>query len=147
MRDVHGATNRKGTLKTLHIGRYQNTTDSRNRGIPNSPTATVPPDVCLPVRVALTMQTKISQDEGRLSSEDEESLSSGDEGHLSPEGQSSSEDEQGPTPQAAGEGPARDHQQSFGCDLCPESFLTIETLTMVTIPQAVCWTRSRLTLG
>jgi len=111
MRDVHGATRRKRTMRKLRK-RYANTTNDRNQSIPNAPTTGPPYDEGLPL------------------SEDEESLSSDDEGHLTPENQPSSEDEQRPTPEAGVEQPPRDHQQSFGCGQCPERFLTIETLTM-----------------
>jgi hypothetical protein len=59
-------------------------------------------------------------------SEGEESQSSDDE-----------KDEQKPTLGEGWEQLARDHQQSFACDLCPESFLTMKTFVMVTIPRAV----------
>ena len=87
------------------------------------------------------MLTKISQEEESFSSEDDEGLSSGDREHiLEHEGQSSFEVEQRPTPELV-----QDHRQSFSCDLCPDSFLTVETLTMVTLPRAVCWIQFQLT--
>lgn len=84
--------------------------------------------------------------EGQYSSEDEVGLSSGDEEHvLEHEGQPPFEVEQLLSLEV-GEGPlAQGHRQLFSCDLCPDSFLTAETLTMVLPQRSVCWVPFQLT--
>ncbi|KAF9649602.1 hypothetical protein BDM02DRAFT_1776521 [Thelephora ganbajun] len=98
------------------------TANNRKRTVPDCPSA------------------ESSDGEEQLSSEDEESPSSDDEGHLprGDEGQSSSEDEQRPPPEGKGKRPAQNNWQSFSCNLCPDTFLTAETLTMHT-KFVHCW--------
>jgi hypothetical protein len=66
----------------------------------------------------------------KILKEDTESLSSEGEGHLS------LEDEDRSLPESKGKQPqaVQVDQLPFACKLCPESFLTPETLTMVLSP-------------
>lgn len=102
------------------------------------------------------MQTEIAQYEGQLPSEGEEDLSSDDEGDLSfgdkqqlsleDGGQPSSEVEQRSPLEGEGRQPAQGNRQYIGCDLCPDAFLTVETLAMVTLLRLNYRIRPPLTL-
>jgi len=73
-----------------------------------------------------------SDDESQSPSEDEEDLSSDNEGHMLPEDgvQSSHENKQEFRPEHNAKQPVRDNRKYLGCDLCPETFLSEETLVM-----------------